>query len=288
MKYGFIDAHREEYSICRMCDALGVSRSGYYAWLNRPESRRSREDRRLEVEIRSEFRKSRETYGRVRMHRRLQERGIRCSPKRLARIMREAGLKPKKARRFRRTTQAAESHPKAPNILERDFTVEAPNMAWVGDITYLWTLEGWLYLAVVLDLFSRRVIGWSVSDRLDRSVALRALERAIVERGAGPGLVHHSDRGSQYTSVDYQELLNRVGFTASMSRKGDCWDNAVAESFFATLKVELGDSFSSRAAARRALFDYIEIFYNRQRLHSYNDYISPVALEERFALGAVA
>jgi transposase InsO family protein len=267
-----------------MCDALEVSPSGYYAWRGRPESQRSREDRQLKLKIRSVFRQSRETYGSPRIHDEFRERGIRCSRKRIARLMREEQLKPKKARRFRRTTIVADDHPKAANVLDREFSVDCPDTAWAGDITYMWTRDGWLYLAVLLDLYSRRVVGWAVSSTLGQELVMTALKRALVERSPDSGLLHHSDRGGQYTSTAYQEELSRRGFTVSMSRKGNCWDNAVVESFFATLKVELGNSFSSRKAARAALFDYIEIFYNRQRRHTSIGGISPVEAEKQFAM----
>jgi transposase InsO family protein len=202
--------------------------------------------------------------------------------------MKEDQLTPKKARRFRRTTVAIPDHAKAPNVLGREFTVDAPDTAWVGDITYLWTPEGWLYLAVLLDLFSRRVVGWAVSAHLGQELASGALDRALFERGRHKGLLHHSDRGCQYTSNDYQKKLQDNGLSASMSGKGNCWDNAVAESFFATLKVELGDSFSSRRAAREAVFDYIEVFYNRQRRHTTIGGISPAEAEARFFERTVA
>jgi putative transposase len=266
-----------------MCAALEVSRSGYYAWRGRLESRRSREDRRLMVAIRSVFRSARETYGSIRIHRALRTEGIEVGRKRVVRLMRSSRLVAKKARRFRRTTHAAEAHEKAPNVLNRDFAVAAPNRAWAGDITYLWTEEGWLYLAVVLDLYSRRVVGWAVSERLTQALAAAALTRALSERRVGEGLIHHSDRGCQYTSTGYQRLLRHAGLTASMSRSGDCWDNAVVESFFATLKTELGDTFCSRRAAELALFDYIEIFYNRQRLHSSLGFVSPTEAEARYS-----
>lgn len=271
-----------------MCDALEVSPSGYYAWRSRPESQRSREDRRLKVVIRSVFKESRETYGSPRIHDELREQGIRCGRKRTARLMREERLKPKKARRFRRTTIAEPEHPKAENVLDREFSVESPDSVWAGDITYLWTREGWMYLAVLLDLFSRRVVGWAVSTSLSQDLAISALNRALFERNPDPGLLHHSDRGSQYTSTRYRKLLEDSDLVVSMSRKGDCWDNAVVESFFATLKVELGDSFSSRKAAYLALADYIEIFYNRKRRHTSIGGISPVDAEARFALKAAA
>ena len=288
MRYAFIDRYRHLYSVLVMCDVLEVSSSGYYAWRGRPESRRSREDRELKAIIRSVFEESRQTYGSPRILDELQDQGIRCGRKRVARLMKEDQLTPKKARRFRRTTVAIPDHAKAPNVLGREFTVDAPDTAWVGDITYLWTPEGWLYLAVLLDLFSRRVVGWAVSSHLGQELAIAALDRALFERGGHEGLLHHSDRGCQYTSTDYQQKLKDNGLSVSMSRKGDCWDNAVAESFFATLKVELGDSFSSRQAAHDALFDYIEVFYNRQRRHTTNGGISPVQAEARFFESRVA
>ncbi len=202
--------------------------------------------------------------------------------------MKEEQLEPKKARRYRVTTVSSETHDKAPNILNRQFKVDAPDTAWVGDITYLWTPEGWLYLAVLLDLYSRRVIGWALSTRITQDLAIAALERAFFERNPEAGLLHHSDRGSQYTSDSYQKHLKQKGLIVSMSRKGDCWDNAVAESFFATLKIELGNTFSSREAARLALIDYIEIFYNRQRRHTSLGGMSPVQAEAQFELEAAA
>jgi len=269
-----------------MCSALEVSPSGYYAWRGRPASTRSRVDRQLKDQIRSIFKGSRETYGSPRIHLQLQHEGIRCGRKRVARLMKQERLKPKKARRFRRTTVATEAHPKAPNVLDRRFQVDSPDLAWAGDITYLWTTEGWLYLAVLLDLYSRRVVGWAVSNTLSQELVLAALDRAMYERLPEAGLLHHSDRGGQYTSKSYQKRLEDHGVTVSMSRKGNCWDNAVVESFFATLKIELGDSFSSRKAARAALFDYIEIFYNRQRRHTSLGGISPAQAEARYVVAA--
>ena len=288
MRYAVIERHRERYPITLMCTALEVSPSGYYAWRGRPESARRRADRQLKERIRSIFDTSRETYGSPRIHDELQDRGIRCGRKRVARLMREERLRPKKARRFRRTTVSSEAHPKAPNLLDRQFQVSSPDTAWAGDITYLWTTEGWLYLAVLLDLYSRRVVGWALSTSLSQELAITALDRALFERDAEVGLLHHSDRGGQYTSNNYRKLLDDKGLVVSMSRKGDCWDNAVVESFFATLKTELGDTFSSRKAARAALFDYIEIFYNRQRRHTSIGGLTPVEAEARFALEVAA
>lgn len=282
MRYAFIDSHRHKWPVLVMCNVLEVSSSGYYAWRGRPESRRSREDRELKKIIRVVFNESRQSYGGKRVVDELRDRGVRCGRRRATRLMKEEGMEPKKARRFRRTTIAEPEHEKAPNVLGREFKVEAPDTVWAGDITYLWTREGWLHLAVLLDLFSRRVVGWAVRPHLGQELAIAALDRALYERGCHEGLLHHSDRGCQYTSKDYRERLEKNGLTVSMSRKGDCWDNAVVESFFATLKVELGDSFSSRQAAHDALFDYIEVFYNRQRRHTSIGSISPVEAEARF------
>ena len=288
MRYEFIEKHRAEHSICLMCRVLEVSPSGFYAWQRRPESQRSREDRRLRVYIRSAFFVSRETYGTPRIQDELLSQGIHCGRQRIGRLMKEDGLVPKKARRFRRTTISAAHHPKAENVLNRQFSSDFPNRVWAGDITYLQAGGSWLYLAVILDLFSRRVVGWSISSSLGKELAQSALTRAIFERTPGPGLLHHSDRGSQYTSTDYQAQLRENNVVASMSRKGDCWDNAVVESFFATLKIELGDTFSSCKIAQLALFDYIEIFYNRQRRHTAIGGISPAQAEKLFALAEAA
>ena len=288
MRYTVVERLRLLYPVALICRVLEVSPSGYYAWKRRPESAHSRVDRRLRKDIRVIFEESRETYGTPRVHDELRDRGIRCSRKRVARLMKEDQLVPKKARRFRVTTISAPSHEKAPNILNRQFKVDAPDTAWAGDITYLWTPDGWLYLAVLLDLYSRRVISWALSTEITQDLSLAALDRAVFERNPGAGLLHHSDRGSQYTSNDYRQRLKDSGLIASMSRKGDCWDNAVAESFFATLKVELGDSFSSREAARTALIDYIEIFYNRKRRHTSLGGLTPVQAEALFEMEAAA
>ena len=288
MRYEFIEKHRTEHSICLMCRVLEVSSSGFYAWRRRPESQRRREDRKLKVLIRSAFFSSRESYGTVRIQDDLLGQGIHCGCQRIGRLMREEGLVPKKARLFRRTTISAAHHFKAENVLNRQFSVESPDQVWAGDITYLRAGGNWLYLAVVLDLFSRRVVGWSISSSLSRGLAQSALTKALYERSPGPGLLHHSDRGSQYTSTDYQTQLKKNHVVVSMSRKGDCWDNAVAESFFATLKLELGDTFSSRRAAQMALFDYIEIFYNRQRRHTTIGGMAPAQFEELFAMAEAA
>ncbi len=280
MRYEFIEGHAGRFSVRRMCAVLEVSRGGYYDWCGRSASQRVREDRRLTVHIRSIFRESRNNYGSPRIHEQLRRRKIRCSRKRVARLMRQEGLQARRRRRFRVTTRAAEGRMVAPNLLDRKFTVSSPDEVWLGDLTYLWTDEGWLYLVALMDLCSRRIVGWAVSESMADELTLQVLDNALEHRRPGAGLMHHTDRGSQYTSDDYQDRLKERGFQVSMSRKGNCWDNAPMESFFSSLKFELGDRFSSRAAARAALFDYIEVFYNRRRLHSSLGYQSPVEFEQ--------
>ena len=267
----------------RMCRVLSVSHGGFYDWLSRPESLRSRKDRQLKVEIRSVFRKNKENYGSPRVHRELRDQGVACSRHRVARLMREDGLQAKCRRAFRLTTRSNSDHRVAPNLLNRNFEVAKTDTVWLSDITYLWTREGWLYLAAVMDLCSRRIVGWSLSTSLADDLTLNALDRALEGRNPAPGLMHHSDRGSQYTSDDYQEKLKARGFVVSMSRKGDCWDNAPMESFFASFKTELGDRFFTRSGAVHEVFQFIEIYYNRFRLHSALDYKSPSRFERELA-----
>ncbi len=283
MRFRFIEAEKALYPIRLLCRCLAVSRSGYYAWRKRPVSARVQQDARLRVEISAAHSASRRTYGSPRILRDLREEGHRVSRKRVARLMRELGLEGRRKRRFRATTDSQHRFPVAPNLLKRDFDVEAPNTAWVTDITYLATLEGWLYLAVILDLFSRRVVGYAMSERIDRELVLEALREALAHRPGARDLVHHSDRGSQYASHDYREALDQAGIMCSMSRRGNCWDNAVAESFFGTLKVELLYELPLQTgrATRNAVADYIENFYNVRRRHSSLDYRSPVEFELR-------
>ena len=264
-----------------MCRVLQVSTQGFYAWLKRAPSHRQVANQALAVTIWELHVRSRRRYGSPRVHRGLQVRGQRVGRNRVARLMREQGLRARPKRRFRRTTDSNHQLPVGPNVLARNFTADAPNKVWVTDLTYVWTLEGWLYVAAILDLFSRRVVGWAVSDSLERQIALDALAMALQSRNPAPGLVHHSDRGSQYASADYQRVLKDWGIVCSMSRKGDCWDNAVAESFFATLKLELVYDciFATRAQATSAIFEYIEIFYNRDRFHSSLGYLTPAGYE---------
>jgi len=264
-----------------MCKVLEVSTQGFYAWLKRPESARHRANVALAVTVKELHVRSRRRYGSPRVHHALQVRGQRVGRNRVARLMQQQGLRARPKRRFRRTTDSDHQLPVAPNVLARNFTADAPDKAWVTDLTYVWTLEGWLYVAAIVDLFSRRVVGWAMSDSLERQIALDALSMALQSRNPAPGLVHHSDRGSQYASADYQRVLKDWGIVCSMSRKGDCWDNAVAESFFATLKLELvyDGVFATRAQATSAIFEYIEIFYNRERFHSSLGYLTPAGYE---------
>ena len=281
MRYRFIAAEKAEYPVTLMSRILQVSRSGFYAWSKRAESARVRSDRALVVDIKAVHKLSRSIYGSPRVYRELLAQGHTVGRDRVARLMREHNLRGKRKRRFRNTTQSNHRHPVAPNVLERQFTVEQPNTGWVGDITYIWTLEGWLYLSVILDLYSRRVVGWAMNKHIDQALTLRALGMAINACEPGPGLIHHTDRGSQYAANDYQKMLKARGITCSMSRKGNCWDNAVAESFFATLKVEFVHErlFHTRAQATREIFEYIEVFYNRIRRHSSIGYLSPLEFE---------
>jgi len=282
--FEFIDAEKAHFPIDVLCRVLEVSRAGLYAHTRRPTSARATRDAVLGAKIVAIHSRSRRTYGSPRVHDELREDGERVSRKRVIRLMKEQDLRPKRRRRFRVTTLSEHENPIAPNVLERDFATTSPNQAWVGDITYIWTREGWLYLAVLLDLFSRRVVGWSMGETLATELPLAALTMALRTRRPRPGLVHHSDRGCQYASAEYRGVLERHGLVASMSRKGNCWDNAVAESFFATLKNDLvfGADFLTRAQARSAVFEYIEVFYNRQRRHSYLGYATPTGIELKF------
>lgn len=282
MKFACILAEKAHFPVSLMCNCLQVSRSGFYAWLRRPPSQRSRENDALLVRIREAHDLSRRRYGSPRVHKALRKEGESAGRHRIARLMRLAGLRGKKKRNFVRTTDSRHDQPVAANVLDRCFDVKAPNTAWASDITYIPTGEGWLFLAVVLDLYSRRVVGWAMSDVIDTRLAVSALEMALAQRQPGTGLLHHSDRGTQYASHEYQLLLHQRGIQSSMSRVGDCWDNAVAESFFATLKTELVHDrrYATRQEAKAEVFEYIEVFYNRQRLHSSLGYETPVAFEE--------
>jgi putative transposase len=279
-----IEEERRHRSVRALCEALGVAPSAYYAWRARPESAKERADRRLLVEIRTVHRESRGTYGALRVHAELKARGFACGKNRVARIIREHGVRARRPKRRPPTaTASAPLTPVAENVLDRAFQPGAPDRVWAADMTYIPTGEGWLYLSVVLDLHSRRVVGWSAQPSLSRQGPIEALTSAIRARRPPAGLIAHSDRGSQYASDDYRALLRRHGLVASMSRRGNCHDNAPAESFFASLKSDLTRDrrFATHAEARAALFDYIETFYNRRRRHSSLGYLTPDEYERR-------
>jgi transposase InsO family protein len=270
-----------EFRICAMCRVLQVSRSGYYESLKRPPSDHSIEDDKLRPQIEAAFETGRKNYGTRRIKDELKKQETRVSRRRIGRLMREEGIRVQTKRKFKVTTDSNHDKPIAPNLLEREFTVNAPDTVYVGDITYIPTREGWLYLAVVIDLFSRAVVGWSMGSRMNAGLVNAAMLMAIWKRKPAKGLIFHSDRGSQYASDSYRKILDDHGLNASMSKKGDCWDNAVAESFFHTLKIELVHhcDYETREEARASIFEYIEVFYNRQRSHSTNGYEAPLVFE---------
>lgn len=290
MKFTCIEAEKANFPVRLMCRMLAVSPSGFYAWSRREPSKRALDDQRLAVEVAEVHKRSRCRYGSPRIHRELRTAGKRIGRKRVARLMRKQGLVARPKRRFRRTTDSTHGNQPAPNLLERNFVATAPDQTWVTDITYIWTKEGWLYLAAVIDLFSRRVVGWAVSERIDAKLCCEAMRNALLSRRPAPGLILHSDRGSQFVSKDFVKLVDGHGVVQSMSRKGDCWDNAVAESFNGTIKGELveEEDFTTRAQARRAIFEYIEGFYNSIRLHSYLGYVSPAVFERLAVAEALA
>jgi len=281
VRFAFIDAKKAEHDVAILCRVLQVQRSGYYAWCSREEPEREREDRRLVVELRAVFAEKKRRYGSPRLCRELRTRGTYVGRHRVARLMREQHLRARPRRKFVKTTDSNHGLSTPPNVLDREFHVEEPNRVWAGDVTYLPTLEGWLYLAVLLDLHSRRVVGWAMSEHNDEALTLAALQMAIDQRQPAPGLVHHSDRGTTYASGTYQDVLAQHGMVCSMSRKGNCWDNAVVESFFSTLDIECVDGrpFSSRSVGRREVVEYILGFYNPTRLHSSLGYMSPMEFE---------
>jgi transposase InsO family protein len=286
VRYRTIRAHAGPYPVSRLCRVLHVSRSGYYEWRYRPESRHAREDRALLAQIEAAHRATRGCYGAVKMWRELQRRGVACGKHRVARLRRHAGVETRRTRRRHSRNQSHHSSPVAANALNRAFAVRRPNRVWVGDITFIPTRAGWLHLAVLVDLFARRVVGWAMSATIDGDLVTQALAMALVRRRARRGLIHHTDQGRQYATSTYQQVLLAHGMIPSMSRKGDCFDNACAESFFSTLKNELvhHTTFHTREEARTAIFDYIEIFYNRQRLHQTLGYITPAELERRLGV----
>ncbi len=283
MTFRFIEAHQDQWPVRLLCETLEVSPAGYYAWRQRPRSGRGQQRDALLVEVRAIHAQFKARYGSPRIHAELAARGHACCVNTVARVMREAGIAAKTARKFRcTTTDSNHDLPVAENLLDREFDPAAPNESWVADITYIPTREGWLYLAAVEDLYSRRVVGWAMDEHMESRLVVDALAMAVQRRLPGEGLLAHSDRGSQYASEHYQRLLARHGITCSMSRRADCWDNAPMESFFASLKKELihGADFAARAEARAAIFEYIEVFYNVQRRHSSLGYVSPAEYEQ--------
>lgn len=278
-RYRFIAEARASYPVQRLCTVLQVSASGFYDWLKRTPGRRAQVNEALAARIRAVHETSRQTYGYLRVHAELRARGERVGKHRVARLMTQMGLVTKGRRRFKTTTQRDERHRRVPNVLAGNFTAQQPNDKWVSDITYIPTAEGWLYLAGIQDVFSRRIVGWSMSERPTKALVCDAWKLAVGQRGV-PRL-HHSDQGSQYTSDEYLHLLEKDQVILSMSAVGRCYDNAMQESFWGTLKTECADRpFPSRAAARKAIFEYIEVWYNRQRRHSALGYLSPCAFEQ--------
>jgi putative transposase len=286
MRFCLIEDQRDVWPVRVMCDALSVSPSGYYAWRLRAESPRKIANRELLGDIQRIHAHHRERYGAPRIHAELRAEGQTVSRKRIERVMRQHGIRARAPRRYRVcTTDSRHSLPVAPNLLDRNFVADRPNQVWLADITYIATGEGWLYLAVILDLFTRKVVGWAMRDHMRAELTIAALTMAIQRRRPGAGLIHHSDRGSQYAAGDYRDILGRAIIIQSMSRKGNCWDNAPMESFFGTLKTELVHQreYPERDAARRDLFGYIEGYYNRQRIHSAIGYITPEQAEAKSA-----
>jgi putative transposase len=283
MRFALIDQAKNAFPIQRLCKVLGVSQSGYFAYRDRSASKRQQGDMVMLAHVRSAFSLSNGTYGSPRMMRELQDDGFPIGRRRTARLMRENGMQARQKRRFKRTTDSDHHWPVARNIIDQDFAATGPDQKWGVDISYIWTREGWLYLAVVIDLFARRVVGWATGDRLHRDLALAALRKALIIRCPPEGLIHHSDRGSQYCSIDYQAELRQHGIVISMSGKGNCYDNAMVETFFKTIKIEMiwRTRFNTRADAHNAIARYIDGFYNPIRRHSALDYLSPVQFEKR-------
>jgi len=282
MRFTFIAAKKAEHTVTILCRCLRVTRSGFYAWQRRPESTHARNDRRLKVLVRASFEESKQRYGSPRIHEDLREQREHVSRKRVVRLMQEDGLVARLRKRYKLTTMSDHDQPVAANLLDRQFEADAPNQRWVGDTTeFVIGESGKLYLAVILDLFSRFVVGWALSAVNDRHLTIKALDMALKRRCPDAGLLHHSDQGCTYASEDYQAILEANGITCSMSRRGNCYDNAVMEAFFSSLKHELGERFDSCGDAKRKLFEYIEVFYNQRRRHSTLGQISPAAFERQ-------
>lgn len=290
MKYGQIESLRQQHPVAVMCRLLGVSESGYHAWRARPPSARAREESRLEAEIQAAHQRTRQTCGPERLQADLSDYGVQVGVHRIKRIRKKLGLRCRQKKKFKATTDSKHDLPIAPNHLDRQFAVTAPNAAWVTDITYIATDEGWLYLAGVKDLFNGELVGYAMSERMTKSLVTQALFRAVATKRPSKGLIHHSDRGSQYCAHDYQNLLKQFGMTPSMSRKGNCWDNAPMESFWGTLKTELVHHrrFETRDQAKQEITEYIEIFYNRLRKQARLGYLSPAAFTQKYYANRLA
>jgi len=285
MRYRFIELHKKAWPVTLMCRVLQVARSGYYDWLKRPDGVRMISNRVLDAEIRRIFAEHKQRYGAPRITDELHDQGVRCSKNRVARRMKALGLRGIQAKKFKVTTDSNHDKPVAPDLLEQDFTAAAPNEKWVSDITYVWTDEGWLYLAVVMDLYSRAIVGWSMAKRMTQQLVIDALTMALFRRGFPRGTIIHSDRGSQYCATAYQKLISEKGLRCSMGRRANCYDNAAMESFFHTLKVEQvhRQRYRTRAAAQSGVFEYIEVYYNRKRKHSAIGYQIPMMFEQKRA-----
>lgn len=290
MKYGVIEQMRQDYPVPPMCRLLGVSVSGYYAWRKRTPSKRARQEARLETEVLAAHQRTRESFGPERLQKHLEEHGVCVGVHRIKRLRRKLGLRCRQKRKFKATTNSKHDLPVAPNLLGQDFSVAAPDQAWCGDITYIATGEGWLYLAGLKDLYSGEIVGYAMSERMTKNLVMQALFRAVSIRRPKPGLIQHTDRGSQYCAQAYQKLLRQFGMRASMSRRGNCYDNAPIESFWGSLKNELiyHQRFATREQARLAIAEYIEMFYNRQRTQARLNYLSPAAFTRRFYLDRTA
>jgi putative transposase len=288
MKFEFIDLHSSEFRVNKMCQALDVSRSAYYAWKKRGKSNRQKENEHLLKEIIQAYETGRRVYGSPRITDELRSKGFCCGENRIARLMRENNIQAKTKRKFRATTNSRHQFAVAPNLLNQDFSAAAPNQVWASDITYIWTREGWLYLAAILDIFSRQIVGWFTSNRLTRELVINALKRALWRRKPDSGLIFHSDQGIQYACDDFKELLDINQIIHSMSRKGNPYDNAIVETFFHSLKTELVyfENYYTRDQATQSIFEYIEVFYNRIRKHSALGYCSPVEFEQKQAKAA--
>lgn len=282
MKHKFIKANRSAFAMVKMCQVLGVSKSGYYKQSKKPMSQRDKDNEMLLNKIKNIFDDNKGRYGSPRVKEQLDKDGIECGKNRVACLMRKNNIKAKRIKKFKVTTDSKHNHPVAPNLLKQDFTAPTINQKWVSDITYIYTHEGWLYLAVILDLCSRKVVGWSMGDRITKDLTIKALRQAMNRRGIRTGLVLHSDRGSQYACTDYVHLVTSNSFIQSMSGKGNCYDNAVMESFFKTLKIEevYWEHYQTRDDARKSIFEYIETYYNTKRMHSALDYMSPDEFEQ--------